>query len=897
MIITRQKNVPWLWVFMTYLPWAAMLFASAVATVVMTLELRKFTANPATIAMLTSLIGLCWMIINPITHFLSDRIWTRWGRRKVFYVPAIFTGCLAIILIPFAKHIGVLFAGFVIYSVSAVISQPKTSLSMEVVPNHQRGRGSVLQTIFVQTGLFAYNIALIGRFDDVVLNIPLRIFDYIKGEKLIFWVFAAALFSVVLIVSLGIKEMRPSNYASLRDELGGRVNPYRFVVKLFTSTFSAAWWPIYLLGLSQVLYGLNLGAMVALMYTDQWGYSIQQLGTNQAISQLAAIFCSLFMIGIIDRFDRLQTFRGIIIIGLLLKSFWYVFVMFMAPEQRPELWQILVMGEGIMLIGTFVGTTINPLIFEFVPVSKVGTANAGLAICMGMFSVPLGIMNGIWIKGYSELFYPAAGSEVVMVLDAPASEAEAEGWMIQWEEQTGSKYDVRLFKPGTIRADSGRQWTVRIEEPEAEADKKRLDKLNQKLDQMGAREKYLKASGQEVDLAALKQERADLIAERDRINDDLDARVTALETFITEQFGDRLSDPAEAVAAMSYDGNELSMTLPVVYAVPEKLMAGLQEEVLVNIEQYGWENIRLQNTGSADNPQIEVKIDRIDAQEQLESVEPVFERMIDGYFARHGSLDLDATQKRNLAHVIASLSDGLGGVRCNLLRPFPEGIYKPQKYDYFSSYLLMILTDFGAIYILWFLRRKEKQGKIKRLGAIEERRSREGTARTEGGTAAPTEPDELEPDMWTQASYNVPARLKLFSFSGRLRRTDLLVFSIFIWLGLYPLNKVLSAGLGSEHIGYRVVMIALGIPAVWIFSALLVKRLHDCDRGGLSYVLWMLLPAVLLFGAAPALGWTGGWRWLLLIPQLWFVFKTATRKGTEGPNRFGDDPKRYLDTH
>ena len=71
MIITRQKNIPWSWVFMTYLPWAAMLFASAVGTVVMTLELRKFTANPATIAMLTSMIGLCWMIFNPITHFLS----------------------------------------------------------------------------------------------------------------------------------------------------------------------------------------------------------------------------------------------------------------------------------------------------------------------------------------------------------------------------------------------------------------------------------------------------------------------------------------------------------------------------------------------------------------------------------------------------------------------------------------------------------------------------------------------------------------------------------------------------------------------------------------------------------------------------------------------------------
>jgi hypothetical protein len=72
-----------------------------------------------------------------------------------------------------------------------------------------------------------------------------------------------------------------------------------------------------------------------------------------------------------------------------------------------------------------------------------------------------------------------------------------------------------------------------------------------------------------------------------------------------------------------------------------------------------------------------------------------------------------------IGELAQSASTAIAAYRDFVAFPFPDQGYKPQTYDYFSSYILMILTDFVAIYIVWLMARLEKKGKIRRLGAME----------------------------------------------------------------------------------------------------------------------------------------------------------------------------------
>lgn len=245
MIITRQRTVPWKWVALSHLPWAAMLFVSAANTIIFTLEIRKFTSNPAAIATLMTLTGLLTMITGPLANWVSDRIWTRFGRRKVFYVPAVLGQAFLILFVPFAPSLGWLAFIYFLQFMAMSFKAPNEALNQEIIPNHQRGRAAVFNKIYVQFSLMAYNLALIGRFDDIFPGTPVRdYFDRVSGEHLICVVLSLALLGVCLLVGLGIREMKPAFIGDLPGDLGGRITPWRLVRRIYQDVFRAEWWPI-----------------------------------------------------------------------------------------------------------------------------------------------------------------------------------------------------------------------------------------------------------------------------------------------------------------------------------------------------------------------------------------------------------------------------------------------------------------------------------------------------------------------------------------------------------------------------------------------------------------------------------------------------------------------------
>jgi uncharacterized membrane protein YhaH (DUF805 family) len=119
------------------------------------------------------------------------------------------------------------------------------------------------------------------------------------------------------------------------------------------------------------------------------------------------------------------------------------------------------------------------------------------------------------------------------------------------------------------------------------------------------------------------------------------------------------------------------------------------------------------------------------------------------------------------------------------------------------------------------------------------------------------------------------------TFSGRARRSEFwwfFLFSIIASIGIGIVESALGLGQGSTSSGDGGIEAAYNggiLSILWAIGnfipalAVAVRRLHDTDRSGW----WYLIIFVPLIGI------------ILLI--VWWA-----TKGTDGPNRFGEDPIR-----
>ena len=97
---------------------------------------------------------------------------------------------------------------------------------------------------------------------------------------------------------------------------------------------------------------------------------------------------------------------------------------------------------------------------------------------------------------------------------------------------------------------------------------------------------------------------------------------------------------------------------------------------------------------------------------------------------------------------------------------------------------------------------------------------------------------------------------RLFSFKGRMRRTTFWI----IMLIICSIDSGLTAAAAEGAIDATTFRIIL-IPTVWVLLATWAKRCQDCDYNG----------------------------WWMFVPFFNFIF--LFKKGDEGPNRYGDNPR------
>jgi len=120
----------------------------------------------------------------------------------------------------------------------------------------------------------------------------------------------------------------------------------------------------------------------------------------------------------------------------------------------------------------------------------------------------------------------------------------------------------------------------------------------------------------------------------------------------------------------------------------------------------------------------------------------------------------------------------------------------------------------------------------------------------------------------------------LFSFEGRIPRRTYWAGNVLTMAVVYPVMYAFNLIMNGLEIreasipqallllALLLVPVALGVFALWVAFALLVKRCHDLNVSGY----WSLVALVPLFGA------------------IWAVVVMGCVRGTKGPNRYGLDP-------
>ncbi|MEI6196948.1 MAG: MFS transporter, partial [Verrucomicrobiota bacterium] len=270
MIITFKKRIPFHWLVVTIIPWAAWVFVYMVMAVAFMFSLKKFVENPAGLTFVMSLPGIVSIVLGPSVSFISDRIWTRFGRRKPFVITA-WTLCgVTVAAMPLMPNFWLLLGAYILFNVGSDLQTTQEPLKQEIIPPAQRGRAVAGVSWMTQLGILMFFAVALGRFDDRMfyLGVP------ITGEQSIYWAAAAGMLVMTLLICLGIKEVDPKSKV-----LGEKFNLKNF----FRGILNHDLWPVYLLIFGFAMLTTGLGVMGNLLYTDQWHFTKQEMGNNVAI--------------------------------------------------------------------------------------------------------------------------------------------------------------------------------------------------------------------------------------------------------------------------------------------------------------------------------------------------------------------------------------------------------------------------------------------------------------------------------------------------------------------------------------------------------------------------------------------------------------------------------------
>ncbi|MFI3279575.1 MAG: SLC45 family MFS transporter [Rikenellaceae bacterium] len=233
-------------------------------------------ADPHNLSYFWILPPLMGMIVQPIVGSLSDKTWTRWGRRKPYLFAGALVAVVVMILLPnsgsfgLGLHAAMSFGLFMLMLLDTSINmamQPFKMLVGDMVNEGQKSKAYSIQSFLCNTGsligfLFPFLLTWVG-----VSNVAR---DGVVPDSVIysFYIGAAILILCVLYTSLKVKELPPKEYEAFHGITEGEKHEKRDFVSLLVAAPKIFW----SVGLVQLF------SWVAFMY--MWTYSTGATALN-----------------------------------------------------------------------------------------------------------------------------------------------------------------------------------------------------------------------------------------------------------------------------------------------------------------------------------------------------------------------------------------------------------------------------------------------------------------------------------------------------------------------------------------------------------------------------------------------------------------------------------------
>ena len=477
MIITRRKKIPLHWAFYAQLPLLLSIYGNFVINAPFLLIIKQFIDSPAAIMGLISIEVYVTLIGGPLVAWLSDRIWTRFGRRKFFLVIADFTSGLILLGMPFAPNLWVLIALRWAYGAVRDFGQVTQALAYEVVPAPQRGRSSGFFSAMINFGNLIFFFLVLGRFDDAYFMGPFALLGEVSGGVAMFALAATLLIGIAAFEALGFKEIEPHDRKRLADGRRPGENVLRhFVRAFFKDVFALDLLPVYLLLIVNVMFGVGLGIFQPLLFTEQWGYSLQDLGNTVAVGVFFAVALSLTAGWAADRIGKLNAFI-IANAGSLVMNVAYTIFVATRPDDRPTLGQIILFGNLGLAFGMLKSVVTFPLRMEYVRRNRMGASAAGAGLFDNLLRNTIALFVGVWLGWWSTWFHPQAGYYVEATLAAETAEAGVRD-ALRGGGLNPDDYLLRPLHQYGVDGDTSRRWWVHRQDDavgDLLAEKKDLD--------------------------------------------------------------------------------------------------------------------------------------------------------------------------------------------------------------------------------------------------------------------------------------------------------------------------------------------------------------------------------------------------------------------------------------
>ena len=357
--------------------------------------LKKFTHDPFTIALVTSINVLFGILLAPAVSYLSDSIGCR---RKPFMLPGLCLLAISLLILPNTNTLAMTIVVVIFYQLSVDIGfnslwQP---LYADIVPDNKRQYGMIINRYFSIGARLFFMYFLIGQFDrgmkgkgggKQVFLAGKSFIANLTGEQLIYYIAALlAIGTVILLVFIKEvpKPVKKDNKFSFRN--------------IFRSLFeNKNYRNIYLLILASSLMRVRLGCIWPLMVTEQFHLSKQSLGNIHSLTMIITLSITLPLAAIlVNRINRWRLFMICIVVSTLHPLAFWIYVNYISPT--PKVFEIVcfqVMNAAAEHIGFI---TLWPLIFEFVPSRKRGTVNAGLLFITGITTFVMGNIVAMVVK-------------------------------------------------------------------------------------------------------------------------------------------------------------------------------------------------------------------------------------------------------------------------------------------------------------------------------------------------------------------------------------------------------------------------------------------------------------------------------------------------------------------